>query len=152
MDKFPIKSLKGLSIPDQFNFIQKWFKEKFICDNNNNKISIKTHDGKRVIFKNYKYNHAYTKENSQTGQREIDYTRLRHIHLIEDTFKLINNPLFRDGIDQLHNDLRRWYLDTNRNYFIVLKRMRGGNFQFISAHFIKSAIERNKRNRFMRSS
>jgi hypothetical protein len=151
MDKFPIKSLKGLSIPDQFNFIQKWFRREFICDSNNNKIYIKTHDGKRVIFKDYKYNHAYTKENSQTGQREIDYTRLRHIHLIKETLKLRNNPLFKDGTDIKHGDSRRWYLDPQRNYFLILKRMRGGNFLFISAYFMQSAMERNKKNRFMRS-
>ena len=151
MQKFPVKSLKSLTIQEQFEFIRKWFKENFICDSNNNKICFKTHDGKRVIFNDILYNHAYTKENNLTGQREIDYTRLRHIHLIEETLKLKNNPLFKDGIDEEHNDFRRWYLEPKRNYFIVLVRMKGGNFHFVSAYFIQSAEERKKKNKFMRS-
>jgi len=150
MQKFPVKSLKGLTNQEQLEFTRNWFKENFICDSNN-KIHFKTHDNKRVIFKDIPNNHAYTKENNMTGQREIDYTRLRHIHLIEETLKLRNNPLFKDGIDIEHGDFRRWYLDPQRNYFIVLKRIRGGNFHFISAYFIQSARERNKKNRFMRN-
>lgn len=151
MDKFPLYLLKGLSLQDQFFFIRKWFRGKFICDSNNNKIYIKTHDNKRVIFKDLFHNHAYTKENQITKQREIDYTRLRYIHLIEDTLKLINIPLFKDGIDQIHNDFRRWYMDPGRNYFLVLKRLKGGNFQFISAYFIQSATERKQKFIFMKS-
>ena len=151
MQKFPIKLLKGLTNQEQLEFVRKWFKENFICDSNKNKICFKTHDYKRVIFSDILYNHVYTKEDSLTGQREIDYTRLRHIHLIEETLKLRNNPLFKDGIDEEHGDFRRCYLDPKRNYFIVLKRIRGGNFQFISAYFMQSAKERKKKNKFMRN-
>jgi hypothetical protein len=150
MSKFPTKKLKNLNEEQRLIFIRKWFKENFIYNESIKKsIIIKTHDDKRVVFADMEDCHAFTKENNITGDREIDYVRVRYLHLIKETIKLKNNPLIKDVFDKITKQNRRFYYDTKRNYFLVLKRLKGGDFHYISSYFIQSHTERLKRWRFM---
>lgn len=152
MNKFPTKKLKDLNDEQKLDFIGKWFKANFIYDDDNRRpIIIMTHDNKRVVFADNRDNHAYTKMNNVTGNREIDYVKLRYIHLIKETLRLQNNPYIKDGYDQIHRQNRRFYYDSQKNYCLVLKRLRGGDFHYISSYFVQSFRERLKRLSFVMS-
>jgi len=137
MNKFPFHNLKNLNDNEKLNYINNWFKENFICDRNGCSVKIYTHDGKRVIFQDIRESHAYTKENSLTKKREIDYVRLRYIHLIGKTINLVGNVIFKTGKDNKHNKIRRWYLETKKNHLVILQELKSKNFIFISQHFIQ---------------
>jgi hypothetical protein len=149
MNKFPLHNLTNLNDGERLYYIRCWFKENFICDNAGSKLNIYTHDGSRITFKDTQYNHAFTKENPTTKQREIDYVRLRSIHLIIETVNLIGNIISKTSLDNQHNKIRRWYLNVQTKHTVILEKTNRGEFIFISQYYIQADFEFRKMKNFI---
>jgi len=107
-------------------------------------VLIYSHDGKRVIFTEHHFYHAFSFEDKRNlGMRKFSYQRARLVLWIKEIVTGNQRAIFKDTL-KLHKGLRilfrRLYYDKKNKYLVVLKYKKNKDLEFLTHYLVKNKI------------